>query len=101
MKTLTNHYQADFSNIKYTYPDKAVVIHLCHHGAGYGAKSGLKEGFINAAIHLDSLIDETTPHVGLAEEQLNDHIMGVTMASYFPLKKGIALFGEKAENSHN
>ena len=35
-------------------------------------------------------------YLGLTEEQLDDHIMGVIMASHFPLKKGIALFGDKA-----
>ena len=33
------------------------------------------------------------------EEQLDEHIMGVIMAEHFPLKKGIALFGDKAEQA--
>ena len=61
MRTPTEHYQADFSNIKYTYPEEADVIHLCLHGAGYGAKFGIEQGFANVATQLDSIIDDTPP----------------------------------------
>ena len=40
---------------------------------------------------------ENPPPVGFTEEQLDDHIMGVVMAEHFFLKKGIKLFGDKAE----
>ena len=40
---------------------------------------------------------ENPPPVGFKEEQLDDHIMGVVMAEFFLLKKGIKLFGDKAE----
>ena len=68
---------------------------------GYGAKSNpeLKQDFVNVAAQIDSLIDENPPPVGLTEEQLDDHIMGVILAQHFPLKKGIALFGDKAEQA--
>ena len=46
-----------------------------------------------------SLIDENPPPVGLTEEQLDDHIMGVILAQHFSLKKGIPLFGDKAEQA--
>ena len=42
---------------------------------------------------------ENPPPVGFTEEQLDDHIMGVVMAEHFPLKKGIRLFGDKAEDA--
>ena len=48
---------------------------------------------------MDSLIDENPPPVGLTEEQLDAHIMGVILARHFSLKKGIALFGNKAEQT--
>ena len=80
MRTPTNFYQAEFSNKRYNYPYEADVIHLCYHRAGNGSKRELKEGFINAATQLDSLVDENPPPVGLTEEQLDDHIMGVMMA---------------------
>ena len=41
MQTPTDLYQADFSNIRYKYPDKADVIHSCCHGAGYGGNKEL------------------------------------------------------------
>ena len=97
MQTPTYFYQADFSNIPYNYPNEADIIHSCFQGAGYRAKNKVKEGFINAAAQIDSLIHENPPPVGLTEEQLDGHIMGVIMASHFSLKKGIALFGDKAE----
>ena len=31
-RTPTDHYQADFSNIRYNYPVEADVIHSCHYG---------------------------------------------------------------------
>ena len=37
--------------------------------------------------------------VGFTEEQLDNHIMGVVMAEHFPPKKGIKLFGDKAEDA--
>ena len=51
------------------------------------------------AAQIDSLIDENPPPVGLTEEQLDDHIMGVILAQHFSLKKGIALFGDKTEQA--
>ena len=39
------------------------------------------------------------PHVGLTEEQVDEHILGLVIASYFPLKKGIELFGERAQKA--
>ena len=39
------------------------------------------------------------PTVGFTEEQLDDHIIGVVMAEHFFLKKGIRLFGDKAEDA--
>ena len=50
------------------------------------------------ASKLDSVIDDTPP-VGLAEKQVDEHIFGLTLASHFPLKKGIELFGDRAEKS--
>ena len=40
-----------------------------------------------------------TPPVGFTEEQLDNHIMGVVMAEHVSLKKGIRLFGDKAEDA--
>ena len=39
------------------------------------------------------------PHVGLSEEQVDEHILGLILASHFSLKKGMALFGERAEKA--
>ena len=101
VQTPPDYYQADHTNIRYAYPDEADVIHTCFQGAGYGAKfkTALKQDFINVAAKIDSLIDENPPPVGLTEEQLDDHIMEVILAQYFSLKKGIALFGDKAEQA--
>ena len=101
MRTPPYYYQVDHTNIRYAYPDEADVIHTCFQGAGYGANSNpdLKQDFVNVAAQIDSLIDENPPPVGLTEEQLDDHIMGVILAQHFPLKKGIALFGDKAEQA--
>ena len=101
MRTPPDYYQADHTNIRYAYPDEADVIHTCFQGAGYSAKSKttLKPDFINVAAQIDSLIDENPPPVGFTEEQADDHIMGVILAQHFSLKKGIALFGDKAEQA--
>ena len=101
VRTPPDYYQADHTNIRYAYPDEADVIHTCFQGAGYGAKSktALEQDFISVAAQIDSLIDENPPPVGLTEEQLDDHIMGVILAQHFSLKKGIALFGNKAEQA--
>ena len=61
MQNPTNHYQVDFTNIRYKYSDKADVINMCHHGAGYGAGSDIEQGFINVANQLDSIIYDTLP----------------------------------------
>ena len=61
MQTSPDYYIAHFSNIKYAYPDEAEVINMCHHGASYGAGSGIEQGFINMVSHLDSIIDDTPP----------------------------------------
>ena len=42
---------------------------------------------------------ENPPPAGFTEEQLEDHIMRVVMAEHFTLKKGIQLFGDKAEDA--
>ena len=63
------------------------------------SKADLKQDFINVAAQIDSLINENPPPIGLTEEQLDDHIMGVILAQHFSLKKGIALFGDKAEQA--
>ena len=101
VQTPSDHYQADLTNIRYAYPDEANVLYTCFHGARYGAKSktALKQDFINIAAQIDSLIDENPPPVGLTEEQLDDHNMGVILAQHFSLKKGITLFGNKAEQA--
>ena len=39
------------------------------------------------AAQIDSLIDENPPPVGLTEEQLDDHIVGVIMAEHVSLKR--------------
>ena len=39
------------------------------------------------------------PPVGLAEEQVDERIMGVILASHISLKKGIELFGKRAKKS--
>ena len=39
---------------------------------------------------------ENPPPVGLTEEQLDNHIVGVVMVECFSLKKGIRLSGDKA-----
>ena len=49
---------------------------MFHHSAGYGAGSGMEQGFINVASQLDSVIDTTPPPVGLAEEQVDELILG-------------------------
>ena len=59
---------ATYHSIKYTYPDEVEVIYLCHHGAGYGAKSGIYQGFANMATQLDSIIDDTPLPVGILEK---------------------------------
>ena len=51
------------------------------------------------AAQIDSLIDENPPPVGLKEEQLDDHIMGIIMAEHFSLKGGIVLFGDRTEQA--
>ena len=93
MQTPTNFYQADFSNKRYNYPYEADVIHSCHHGTAYGAKRELKEDFINAAAQLDRLIDENPFSVGLTDEQLDDHMIGVIMASHYFLKRELRYLG--------
>ena len=79
MWTQPDYFQADYTNVRYAYPNEADVIHTCFQGAGYGVKTNadLKEGFINVAAQIDNLIDENPLPVGLTEEQLDDHIMGV------------------------
>ena len=86
VRTQPDHYQADHTNIRYAYPNKADAIHTCFQGAGYGSKTNadLKEGFINVSAQIVSLIDENPPPVGLTEEQFDDHIMGVIMDEHFP-----------------
>ena len=39
------------------------------------------------------------PPVGLAEEQVDEHIMGIILALYLSLKKGIELFGDRSEEA--
>ena len=51
------------------------------------------------AEQIDSLIDEKSTPVGFTKKQLDDHILGVIMASNFSLKKGIPLFGNRAEQA--
>ena len=77
MRTQPDYYQADHTNIRHAYRNKADVIHTCFQGAGYGVKTNakLKEGFINVTAQIDSLIDENPPPVELTEEQLDEHIM--------------------------
>ena len=41
----------------------------------------------------------TNPPVGLAEEHVGEHIMWVILALHFSLKKGIELFGDRAEKA--
>ena len=94
-----DYYQADHTNIRYAYPNKADVINTCFQGAGYGAKDKLKTECRSAADHIDRLMKDNPPPVGFAEEQLDDHIMGIVMAEHFSLKKGIKLFGHKAEDA--
>ena len=84
---------------KPTYPNEADIINTCFHGAGYGAKDKLKTECRSAADHIDRLMSENLSPVGFTEEQLHDHIMGVIMAEHFSLKKGIKLFGDKAEDA--
>ena len=64
------------------------MIYTCYHGGGYRVGSGVEQGFINVASQLDSLIDDP-PHVKLADEQVDEHVIGVILASHFFLKKGI------------
>ena len=99
MQIPPDYYNDDFSNIRYTYIDEAKVINMCHYSDSYGAGSCIEQGFINLASQLDSLIDKTHPPVGLAEEQADEHILGLILASHFPIKKGIALFGKRAEKT--
>ena len=80
-----DYYQADFTNMKYDYPDEADVIHTCFQGAGYGAKDKLKTECHSAAEHIDRTMKDNPPPVGFTEEQLDDHIMGVVMAEHFSL----------------
>ena len=70
------YYSVDISNIRYAYSDEEIMIYMCHHDVGYRAGSGIEQGFINVASQLDSLIDEP-PSVGLAEEQVDEHILGL------------------------
>ena len=58
MLTQPDYYNADFSNIRYTYPNEENMIHMCHHDTSYGVGSSVEQGFINVASQLDSLIDE-------------------------------------------
>ena len=94
-----DYYQADHSNIGYTYPHEADVINTCFLGAGYGAKDNLKTECCSAADHIDRLLTKDPPPVDFTEEQVDDHIMGVIMAEHFSLKKGIKLFGNRAEEA--
>ena len=92
-----DYYQADHTNIRYSYSNKADVVNTCFQGAGYGAKNKLKTECRSAADHIDRLMTENPPPVGFTEEQLDNHIMGVVMTEHFSLKKEIGLFGDKAE----
>ena len=79
---------------RYKYPDENAVIHVCHQGAGYGTK----QGFINLAGRIEEAIDETAPPQILTEEDIEEHIFGIILASHYSLKKGTELFGEKAND---
>ena len=70
LQTQPDYYQADYTNVRYAYPNEADVINTCFQGSGYGTKTNaeLKEGFINVAAQIDSLIDENPPPVGFTEE---------------------------------
>ena len=94
-----DYYQADFTNMKYDYPDEADVIHTCFQRAGYGAKDKLKTECRSAGDHTDRIMKDNPPPVGFTEEQLDNHIMGVVMAEHFSLKRGIKLFGSRAEEA--
>ena len=48
-----DYYQADFTNMKYAYPEEANVINTCFQGAGCGAKDKLKTECRSAADHID------------------------------------------------
>lgn len=77
-------YQADYSNVRYTYPDETDTIHTCFQGTGCKAKNKLNQECCNATDQLDRLISENPPPVGLKGEQFDEHIMGVIMAENFP-----------------
>ena len=94
-----DYYQADHSNIRYTYPNEADVINTCFQGAGYGAEDKLKTECCSAADHIDRLMTKNPSPVDFTEEQLDDHIMGVVMAEHFSLKKEINLFGNRDEEA--
>ena len=61
VRTPPECYSANFSKIRYAYPDEERMMYMCHHGVGYRAGSIIEKGFVNMVSKLDSLIHKTHP----------------------------------------
>ena len=87
-------YCADFTCGQYT--DEPVVINTCReNGQGYNTKGD----FCFLKAHVKETLNNLHPPMQLSEDETEEHLFGVILASYYSLKKGIEFFGDKATNA--
>ena len=64
------------------------VTNLCYRGNRYKLKDGI------VSLNIDSHLEH---HPEMDQGKINEHILGVIMIHQYNLKKGLELFGDKAE----
>ena len=70
------------------YPEEDEFLHGCHVGASYKENPGLS--------NMNLTENEQTPPA-MSEEEIEAHIMVVVLVEHFNTKKGINIFGYRAE----
>ena len=86
------HYQANFTAKTYTKYDEGTALLNVHAGAGYNLQQEVQWG-----IHLNLGKEPLLP--ALMEARVENHIMGVVFAHQYTLKKGLEIFGDRAEEA--
>ena len=91
---------AQVESIEMAYPDEHKLLQMVHNRAGYAgykttaSATKLMRGVINI-----NFAEKASPLEAMTDKEVEEHILGVIMVEHYSMKKGIDLFGDRAETA--
>ena len=88
---------AQVESIEIAYPNEQKLLQMVHNRAGYKTTASAARN-MRGVININ-FAEKALPLEAMTDKEVEAHILGVIMVEHYSMKKGIDLFGDRAETA--